>query len=253
MLITISGLPGLALSGSLAGRPLRFFEYEGKYIALQGIHAMTEPGLYPLTLQGEAPGAPDSVPQRFQFSQPVLIRGGDYLFDPALTVDPATIDPAVTQPEDELWASLGAPVSEEKLWTGIFQSPVPPQFRDCWTSLFGNRRSYNGSAYSFFHSGLDFCGGMGTELTAPASGEVIFTGSLVVRGNVAVIDHGWGVYTAYGHLSEILVSPGDFVETGQVIGLGGSTGRSTGPHLHWEVWAGGIQVDPVDWLESPFP
>jgi murein DD-endopeptidase MepM/ murein hydrolase activator NlpD len=75
----------------------------------------------------------------------------------------------------------------------------------------------------------------------------------VVRGQVVVIDHGWGVYTAYDHLSQILVQVGQAVQPGQVIGLGGATGRTTGPHLHWEVWVGGVQVNPVDWLRQAYP
>lgn len=253
VVIQVSGRPGLALSGSLAGRELRFFALEDGYVALQGVQAMTEPGLYPLTLKGVLPSGAGGSTLTFAFSQSVLIRSGDYAFDPVLSVDPETLNPAVTQPEDELWADLGVPVTGEKMWTGRFQSPVPVEFTDCWTSLFGNRRSYNGSAYSYFHGGLDFCGGEGTDLFAPAAGRVVFTGPLTVRGNATVIDHGWGVYTAYDHQSEILVREGDLIELGQLLGRGGSTGRTTGPHLHWEVWVGGVQVDPTDWLERPFP
>jgi len=68
-----------------------------------------------------------------------------------------------------------------------------------------------------------------------------------------VIDHGWGVYTAYGHQSEILVQVGDQVQKGQLIGLVGETGRVSGPHLHWEVIVGGVQVDPLQWLAREFP
>jgi len=100
---------------------------------------------------------------------------------------------------------------------------------------------------------LDFCGRTGTELYAVAPGKVVYVDTLVVRGGVVVIDHGWGVYTAYDHLSEFRVQAGDMVQPGQVIGLGGSTGRSTGPHLHWEVWVGGVQVNPVDWLARAYP
>lgn len=245
--------PGIEVSGSLAGRTLRFFPYQDGYVALQGIHAMTEAGLYPLTLSITLPTDEVGEKTSFQFSQPVLITSADYLFDPVLAVDPATVDPAVTEPEDRLWASLGETFSPEKLWNGTFQSPVPLELKDCWTSLFGNRRSFNGSTYKYFHSGLDFCGKIGTELYSPAPGKVIYTGLLTVRGNVVVIDHGWGVFTAYDHLSEILVKPGEMVQPGQTIGLGGKTGRTTGPHLHWEVWVGGVQVDPVAWLEKSFP
>lgn len=240
--------PGVTLRGSLAGRNLNFFPQDDGYVALQGIHALTSPGLYPLTLEGDLPDG-----KSFVFSQNVLVRDANFPYDPSLTVDPATIDPAVTVPEQELWDSLGAPVTPDKLWSGQFVSPVPADFTNCWTSLFGNRRSYNGGTYDFFHSGLDFCGQIGTELYAVAPGKVTYTDMLTVRGGVVVIDHGWGVYTAYDHLSEILVQPGDTVQTGQVVGLGGATGRTTGPHLHWEVWVGGVQVNPEAWLVRPFP
>ena len=240
--------PGITMGGSLADRTLNFFPQEYSYVALQGIHAMTPPGLYPLTLASELPGG-----QRFAFSQDVLVQNANFPYDPSLEVDPVTVDPVVTEPEKELWESLGVPVTPEKMWDGLFASPVPPEFVECWPSLFGNRRSYNGSTYDYFHSGLDFCGQVGTELYAGAPGKIIYTGLLTVRGGVVVIDHGWGIYTAYDHLSEILVQPGDIVQTGQLIGLGGDTGRTTGPHLHWEVWVGGVQVNPQDWLTRAYP
>ena len=246
--VKVSAPPDITMSGSLADRTLNFFPQEYGYVALQGIYAMTPPGLYPLTLQGELPGG-----ERFAFTQDILVRSADFAYDPSLQVDPVTVDPAVTGPESELWASLGVPVTPEKMWDGLFASPVPSEFTECWPSLFGNRRSYNGSAYNYFHSGLDFCGQTGTELYAGAPGKVVYTGELTVRGGVVVIDHGWGVYTAYDHLSKILVQPGDMVQPGQVIGLGGATGRTTGPHLHWEVWVGGVQVNPQDWLTRAYP
>lgn len=246
--IKVSAPPGITMRGSLADRTLNFFPQDYGYVALQGIHAMTLSGLYPLTLAGELPGG-----QRFAFSQDVLIQNANFTYDPSLQVDPVTVDPAVTEPEKELWASLGVPVTPEKMWNGLFVSPVPPEFTECWPSLFGNRRSYNGGTYDFFHSGLDFCGQTGTELYAGAPGKIVYTGSLTMRGGVVVIDHGWGVYTAYDHLSKSLVQPGDMVQPGQVIGLGGATGRTTGPHLHWEVWVGGVQVNPQDWLTRAYP
>jgi murein DD-endopeptidase MepM/ murein hydrolase activator NlpD len=82
---------------------------------------------------------------------------------------------------------------------------------------------------------------------------VVFTRELTVRGNATMIDHGWGVYTAYMHQAEIRVEAGDRVEAGQVIGAAGQTGRVSGPHLHLEVWVGGVQVDPMEWLLQEFP
>jgi murein DD-endopeptidase MepM/ murein hydrolase activator NlpD len=77
--------------------------------------------------------------------------------------------------------------------------------------------------------------------------------SFFVRGNTTIIDHGLGVFTLYAHQSEIDVKVGDIVEKGQVIGLVGNSGRVTGPHLHWEVWVGGVQVDPYDWILNEYP
>ncbi len=246
--IKVHAPPGITLRGSLADYMLNFFPLEDGYVALQGIHAMLPSGLYPLELEGILPDG-----ERFAFSQNVLIQDSNFPYDPSLQVDPATIDPAVTIPEQELWESLGKPVTPEKMWDGMFASPVPADFKDCWTSFFGTRRSYNGGTYDYFHSGLDFCGRTGTELYAVAPGKVVYVDMLTVRGGVVVIDHGWGVYTAYDHLSEFRVQVNDLLQPGQVIGLGGSTGRSTGPHLHWEVWVGGVQVNPVDWLARSYP
>ena len=253
--IRLIGSEGLRLVGKLMESEFTFFEGEpGSYVALQGVHAMAEPGLYPLTLQGAlADGA------SFSFSQRVEVQGVRYPFDRPLDVDPATTDPAVTGPEDALWRDLTRSATPEKLWSGVFgfPSPLPAAYcletNDCWSSRFGNRRSYNGSPYIYFHSGLDIVGKPGTEIFAPAQGIVVFTGELTVRGNATMIDHGWGVYTGYMHQSEILVEVGDRVETGQVIGLVGRTGRVEGPHLHWEVWVGGVQVDPLDWLLGEYP
>jgi murein DD-endopeptidase MepM/ murein hydrolase activator NlpD len=74
-----------------------------------------------------------------------------------------------------------------------------------------------------------------------------------VRGNATVIDHGWGVYSGIWHQSEIQVQVGQTVQKNQIIGLVGGTGRVTGPHLHWEVWVNGIQVNPLDWLINTYP
>ncbi len=252
--IRLTGQEGINLEGMLVDQKLQFFaDDDGGYVSLQGIHAMQEPGLYTMTITGTLPLQEPYGQPGFSFSQSVLIRRGDYPFDPVLVVSPETIDPAVTKPEDAEWSALAAPVTAEKLWHDQFLSPAPPPFSDCWPSTFGNRRSYNGSAYSYFHTGLDFCGGVGTEILAPAAGVVVFAGPLTVRGNATMINHGWGVYSGYMHQSEIKVEVGDVVEPGQVIGLVGGTGRVTGPHLHWEIWAGGIQIDPMDWLEQVFP
>jgi murein DD-endopeptidase MepM/ murein hydrolase activator NlpD len=235
-------------SGSLGPWMLNFLSPEpGDWVALQGIHAMAEPGMIDLRLDfGEASGA-----MAVEFTQPVYLASGNYSYDPILNVPEETIDPATTGPEDEQVAGLVAPVTPERMWNGPFLYPGP--YTESFPSRFGSRRNYNGLGYDYYHAGLDLYGATGTEITAPARGRVVFAGPLTVRGNTTILDHGWGVYTAYLHQSKFLVSLGDVVEPGQVIGLVGATGRVTGPHLHWEVWVGGVPVDPQEWVARTYP
>lgn len=247
--IQINGAAGLSINGSLMEHAFSFFtDSDNHYIALQGVHAMAQPGLYPLTLKGSLPDGSD-----FDFSQDVLVSAGDFINDLPLTVDPDTLDPDTTIPEDSTWLKLSSQVSPDKLWQGVFSLPVEPAFAGCYTSQFGRRRSYNGSDYIYFHTGLDYCGQIGDPIYAAAAGVVVFAGPLTVRGNATMIDHGWGIYSAYMHQSEILVNVGDHVEQGQLIGRVGNTGRVEGPHLHFEVLVGGVQVNPLEWLDQGFP
>ena len=247
--IIIRGSNSFVIHGTFLGQDFPFFQQaENRMVALRGIPALTEVGLYPLLLRVDLGDG-----SFWSFSQKIQVISGDYPYDPDLIVDPATIDPQVTEPENEQWKALAEPLTMDKNWDGLFISPVESVFSDCWTSRYGNRRSYNGGGYLYFHTGLDFCGAVGNSIFSPASGEVVFAGPLTVRGNATMINHGWGVYTAYMHQSEILVQVGDWVEPGQLIGKVGGTGRVNGPHLHWEVWVGGVQVNPADWLEEVFP
>jgi len=241
-----TGEQDVSLSGEFIGKPLHFFkEPDGSYVALQGIHAMIEPAPYMLTLAG-AFGEGNS----FEFSQLVKVRSGGYDSE-KITVDPLYLDSVVNQAESDFVAGLTVDATNEKLWSGVFEKPTP--FDIFINSSFGTRRSYNGSEYSYFHTGVDFGGGEGAEVICPAAGKVVFTGALEVRGYATIIDHGWGVYTGYWHQSEIFVQVGDTVSPGQIIGLVGNTGRSSGAHLHWELWVGGVQVEPLDWLNRVYP
>ena len=247
-LIRLTAREELLVEGTFLDHPLHFFRDGESYVSLQGVHAMMEPGFYPLTLSGVlADGAP------FAFAQKVFVKEGEYAYDATLVVDPATLDPANTEPENELWNTLPVEATAEKMWEGQWVYPASALFANCYPSYFGSRRSYNNGPYRYFHTGLDICGGVGAEVFAPAAGTVVYTGTLTVRGNAIMLNHGWGIYSGYEHLSEILVKTGDRVEVGQLIGRVGNTGRTTGAHLHWEIWAGSVQVDPLDWLARAFP
>jgi murein DD-endopeptidase MepM/ murein hydrolase activator NlpD len=251
--IVIKPITGSTLTGSLADYPLHFFPTgDGRMVALQGLHALLAPGVYPLLLNVALPDGTDQ-----SFEQMVLIDSGNYPKE-ALSVSSELIDPAVTGPEDKQVESITSPLTPDKLWQGIFTVPVfvPTDSPPCIYDGFGTRRSFNGSDYIYFHSGLDY----GVcfvdhpfDIYAAAPGKVIFTGPLTVRGNATFIDHGWGVYSAYYHQKEIDVTVGQQVQAGQLIGQIGATGRVTGPHLHWEIWVNGIQVNPLDWLKNTYP
>ena len=115
------------------------------------------------------------------------------------------------------------------------------------TSRFGPRVSpFTGRRQ--VHAGIDIAAASGTSIYAPARGRVSFVGRKGPLGKTVVLDHGFGVKTVYGHTKEIHVSVGETVERGQEIAAIGSTGRSTGPHLHYVVEVAGKAVDPLDYI-----
>ena len=241
----------LSIEGSFVEHALHFFlsdTEENEWLSLQGIKNQMEPGFYPLFLSFAYPNG-----ETIAFSQNIYIQDSNYLFEKLQVTDISMLDPVNTQPEEDEIKKFTAIISEAKLWEGKFVSPVAPEYTECWPSTFGRRRSYNGSGFTYVHSGLDFCGQNGHKIFAPAKGKVVYSGNFYVRGNTTIIDHGWGVFTLYAHQSEINTAVGETVEVGQIIGLVGNTGRVTGPHLHWEVWTGGVQVDPYDWLLNEYP
>jgi murein DD-endopeptidase MepM/ murein hydrolase activator NlpD len=236
------------LSGTLGEKQLHFMSAADEplsRVALQGIHALAEPGLVDLSLTFTLPSGPE-----FSFVQPMRIGDEDYNRE-YVTVPSETLDPANTVPEDNQIAAVVAPASPERLWDDPFQFPT--DYSETFPSVFGSRRNYNDLGWNYYHTGLDLFGNKDTEIRAPAPGVVVFAGPLTVRGNAIYIDHGWGVYTGYLHQSQLFVQAGDRVETGQLIGMVGNTGRVTGPHLHWEVWVGGVPVQPLDWTAESYP
>ena len=115
------------------------------------------------------------------------------------------------------------------------------------TSGFGYRTSpFTGK--KVFHNALDIANQEGTPVSAPANGIITFVGQKRLLGNLIIIDHGFGMVTKYGHLQKILKKRGETVKRGEIIGLVGSTGRTTGPHLHYEVQLNGVPVNPKRYI-----
>ncbi len=154
----------------------------------------------------------------------------------------------VQQSEDNKLLSTYKIVTPARYWEGTFAYPVSGAL----SSPFGSWRTYNGLA-TRRHTGYDFRAGTGTPVLASASGIVALSRPLDIHGNNIIINHGWGIYTEYAHLSQRYVVPGQFVLQGDVIGLSGNTGRSTGPHVHWEIAVNGVWVDPVEFAKLTIP
>ena len=138
-------------------------------------------------------------------------------------------------------------------WSGLRRLneilPLGKPVKSRITSNYGTRKDpFSGKPKK--HRGIDFAGKIGTELMAVAPGRVVSAGERVGYGTTVEIDHGLGFTTLYAHLSQILVSRGDWVRPGTVIGLAGSSGRSTGPHLHYEIRYKGAPFDPTKFVKD---
>ncbi|MGP1386084.1 MAG: M23 family metallopeptidase [Thainema sp.] len=176
----------------------------------------------------------DFPTQHINFSPGVAgIEGTDYEFDRV-----------------DAFKQLDTP---ERYWNGPLLRPSNGSV----SSVYGVRRYYNGEfAEDYYHRGVDYAAGTGSPISAPAAGRVALVGRVEdgfeLHGNTVGIDHGQGVLSIFIHMSRIDVQEGQMVNSGQVIGAVGSTGSSTGPHLHWGLYVHGVAVDPVPWRETGF-
>lgn len=235
----------VVLEGRLFNRAIPFAEENGVYYAYAGVHAFTEPGLYEMTLTATAEGETATV------AVAVRVEDGGYGHE-RIDVPPSRaslLDAAVIAAEQQRLREVRALFTPHRYWQGPFRLPVEAAI----SSYFGTRRSYNGGPYNSYHEGVDFDIGAGAKVYAPADGVVVLAEPLAVRGNAVVIDHGWGVLTGYWHLSQIAVAAGQPVRAGDVIGRVGNTGLSTGAHLHWDFWVGGINVNGLRWVAADGP
>ena len=202
--------------------------------AVVGIPLTTKPGSLSLTVQTH---------QTHQ-SLPIEIKPFEYKSQHITLKDSAMVSPpakTLKRIESELAEQIAAygTFSESRPSNLIFDRPVPGRL----SSPFGLQRFFNGKPRNP-HSGLDFAAPKGTPVKSPADGRVLLIGDYYFNGLTIFVDHGQGVISMFCHLSEINLLPGDIVKRGDVIGAVGSTGRSTGPHLHWNVSLNNARVDP---------
>ena len=246
--VHIEGTDMASLAGNVGKYPLHFFRDEGTddWYALLGIDAMETVGLQQMNISGS-----NQAGEHFVLNQPIIIQAGIFSSEVVEGVDASTLE-ADTQAADTQAVQGLTQTSNIRSWGTMMSYPVD---EPCFVSGYGNRRTYNNGVFSNYHTGIDFgvCTANNINIYASANGTVIFADLLPIHGNFTVIDHGWGVYTSYSHQSQLLVTAGQEVKRGDLIGLIGSTGRSVGPHLHWEVIVNSVYVNPVTWLGTQFP
>lgn len=220
--------------------------------AILGVDLEKAPGAYPVVVHLQwSDGKPTSCTLQ------IPIHAGKFAIE-KLQVGKEFVEPSPEQikranEERDKLRAIFDQVTPEKLWDGGFRVPL-----DGVTTggNFGKRRVLNGQPGSP-HSGVDFPSPTGTPIHAAQSGRVALAQELFFSGNTVVVDHGLGIYTFYGHLSEIDVKVGDDLQPGQVLGKVGATGRVTGPHLHWGLTVERARVNPLQLVklltDSPKP
>ena len=249
MVVEVAAGGELELSGWFMGRELSFVGEEGRYWALLGLDPLAATGAYPLALQAVESASGD----RLAMQETLTVTEGTFstLRLAIPTGRQSLLDPTLVEAERQKVNAVFGQVSPVRLWAGTFALPLAGEPRT--TSPYGQLRSYGNGPPSSYHSGQDFGADKGTPVMAPITGTVALAEPLQVRGNAIILDHGLGVLTGYWHLSRIDVEVGQVVSPGQVIGLVGNSGLSTGPHLHWELQVLGTPVDPMQWTRRAFP
>lgn len=235
----------ITVTGDLDGSPLHFVSEEARAWAVTGVPVLYELGVHPIQLAIQ-----DSLGTSVSTTISVTVTSGGFSSE-VIDIPPDRqdlLDPAVSSEDARRLEAAFAAATTQKLWQGMFQQPYLGPI----SSAFGTWRTYNDGHHSY-HSGIDLAGVEGAPVVAANSGRVVLTAALKVHGNTIVVNHGLGVYTAYYHLSQILVSEGQEVKQGEQIGLVGNTGLSTGAHLHWDLRIDNVPVDPMEWTYRTFP
>lgn len=239
----------LDLIGRWNGQPLTFTPLSDDglhHAAFIPVDALLEPGAYPLEV-----GYTTARGVEIVRAWPVSVIAGPYDFQEiVISQEKADIlTPDVVVAERDRVIAIWSQINSELWWRDVFQRPIGADYPT--TSPFGIRRTYSVADIGSFHAGQDFGAPEGTLILAPAPGIVALAEPLAVRGNAVIIDHGQGVFSGYWHMSEIKVTPGMQVAAGDVLGLVGNTGLSTGAHLHWELRIDGVAVDVMQFLDEP--
>jgi murein DD-endopeptidase MepM/ murein hydrolase activator NlpD len=247
------------------GYQFRSFAVPGKQqrFSLFGYPWDVNPDTVPLVF---ASNSADQVTGRFWFKVfPKKFRKRDLVIDDALLdkivnqIEPGgsgdllarflKINGEMRRANNKTLADLRFKTAEKFLWSGPFlqlaNSKVESQFADVRTYVYKGKK-----VDQQVHLGFDLSKVKNTPIVAANDGRIVFAEKLGIYGNCIVVDHGYGLQSIYGHLSEIKVKPGDMVKKGQEMGLSGSTGLASGDHLHFSMQVDGVEINPVEWWDA---
>jgi murein DD-endopeptidase MepM/ murein hydrolase activator NlpD len=234
-LIKVSGIRTSAvLHASVSGKEFSFVRCgKGSFVAIGAADIATKPGVHTVRLKvGKKKMKLKLSVRKMSFPEQELTLPEDKVF-----LKPEDLDRV--KKEDERLDDIFEIISRKR-WEGDFAPPL----NNAVTTVFGTKRIMNGKWISV-HRGIDMKADAGEEIRASNDGRVVLEDDLFFGGNTIILDHGQGIYTIYMHLSKFNVSSGDVVSKGDVIGLVGSSGRATGPHLHFGVKVQEMSVNPV--------
>jgi murein DD-endopeptidase MepM/ murein hydrolase activator NlpD len=223
-------------SARMNGITIRLFPQDGgSWLGLMPVPVLTKPGDYTLEYLDDK----DAVIH----STVVHVADARYLKQ-NITIAPAIASLAPSPGEQQTVGNFRKEVSETRYWKEPLTPPVP----GCLTSPFGAMRLQNGKPTGDFHAGVDQRGAAGTPIHPITAGVVKLVKKYNLRGGTVAIDHGQGMESIYLHMSAFAAKEGQEVTPADVIGYIGSTGRSTGPHVHWTLYVHGEAVNPGQWM-----
>lgn len=213
--------------------------------ALIGVQLGTDPGRFPLAIR---PGGPEA---RTLMPEPAFLTISRRTYETE-NVDFTGEKTALMRSEKRESALIrqkAAQATSQQYWEGAFLRPVKGPV----IANYGLRRLRNrGRINAGFHKGMDLKAPEGEPVVAANAGVVALAAPLKAHGKTVLINHGQGVMTIYLHMSALRVKPGQKVAKGETLGHVGSTGLSTAPHMHWQVYVHGVPVDPARWMETEF-
>lgn len=236
---------GSAYQARFGDQTIKFSPYEEGLRAVIGTLPEQKPGDYDLVINKLAPDGKTEIQSNIITVSRRLYPKVSFYLKPAKK---KLLAPDLVTDE---WGQIEARLlkeSPDKLWSGLFKKPVP----GITTMAFGTREYVNHRPRGR-HRGQDFRAPLGTRVLAPSRGRVIVAQFFKVFGGTVAVDHGQGIDTLYFHLSKIVAREGQEVKAGDLLGLTGNTGISSGPHLHWGMSVHNVRVDPLQWVQTVMP